>query len=136
MQNNRSIILLRGLPGSGKTTLARELSENGKYPVLSIDDYFTTTEGTYSFKFDENHLAYRRCEVETEQEIHRGASKILVANTFTMEWEMKPYFELAKKNGYTIFVITVENYHGKKNVHGIAEEKIEKMAAKYKTRLF
>jgi predicted AAA+ superfamily ATPase len=36
----KALILLRGLPGAGKSTLAKLLSENGKYPVFSIDDYF------------------------------------------------------------------------------------------------
>ena len=34
-----SLTLLRGLPGSGKTTLAKELSENGKYPGFSSWDH-------------------------------------------------------------------------------------------------
>ncbi len=42
--NGPSIILIRGLPGSGKSSLARLLSENGKYPVFSIDDYFMDKE--------------------------------------------------------------------------------------------
>ena len=46
MENNhKSLILLRGLPGSGKSSLAFTLSENGKYPVFSVDDYFTNAEG-------------------------------------------------------------------------------------------
>ena len=61
----KSLIVLRGLPGSGKTTLANLLSENKKYPVFSIDDYFTDEKGKYHFKFDENHLAYKLCEENT-----------------------------------------------------------------------
>ena len=36
----RSIIILRGLPGAGKTTLANVLGENNKWPIFSIDSYF------------------------------------------------------------------------------------------------
>lgn len=49
---NNSLLLIRGLPGSGKSTLAALLSENGKYPVLSIDSYFTNQKGEYQFEFE------------------------------------------------------------------------------------
>ena len=52
----KSLIILRGLPGSGKSTLAKLLSEDGKYPVFSVDDYFTNENGVYHFKFDEKYL--------------------------------------------------------------------------------
>jgi len=139
MQTDRlqpSLILLRGLPGSGKSTLAHVLSENGKYPVLSIDSYFThPLTGEYNFEFGKNHLAYTQCEVRTREKMEQGCSKILVDNTFTMEWEMEPYFKLGAQYNYRIFVITVENRHGKNNIHSISKEQLEKMAAKYKVKL-
>ena len=131
-----SLILLRGLPGSGKTTLANLLSEEGKYPIHSIDSYFTdTTTGAYVFEFDKNHLAYKQCEEQTEQSIKQGIEKIFIDNTFTLEWEMEPYFKLASQYNYIIFVLTVENRHGNKNTHGVSDEQLQKMAAKYKVVL-
>ncbi|TAH41109.1 MAG: ATP-binding protein [Bacteroidetes bacterium] len=132
----RSLILIRGLPGSGKTSLARLLSENAKYPVFSIDDYFTDVEsGSYCFDHKANHLAYAACERNTELSMQEKVEKVLVDNTFTLEWEMSPYFLLAKEYGYRVFVITVENRHGSENIHGISKEQIEKMASKYKVIL-
>ncbi|MFI5221536.1 MAG: AAA family ATPase [Bacteroidia bacterium] len=135
MNNKSSLILLRGLPGSGKTALAKVLSENGKYPVHSIDSYFTDENGNYHFEFDKNHLAYKNCEEQTRNSLRNKCEKIFVDNTFTLGWEMEPYFKMAAEFDYTLFVITVENYHGNKNTHGISEEQIEKMAAKYKVKL-
>jgi hypothetical protein len=31
--------------------------------------------------------------------------QIVVSNTFTQEWEMKPYFDMAEKYGYKVFSI-------------------------------
>jgi len=131
-----SLILLRGLPGSGKTTLAKLLSEDGKYPVHSIDSYFINTEtGEYHFEFEKNHLAYKQCEEQALSSMKQGTQKIFIDNTFTIEWELEPYFKLAAQYHYKIFVVTVENRHGNKNTHQVSDEQIEKMAAKYKVIL-
>ena len=134
--HSKSLILLRGLPGSGKTTLATRLSENGKYPVYSIDDFFTdSTSGEYKFEFEKNHLAYKQCEEKTRSAMQRAIEKIFLDNTFTLEWELEPYFKLAKEFNYLIYVLTVENRHGNKNVHGISDDQLQKMAEKYKVVL-
>ncbi len=131
-----SLFLLRGLPGSGKSTLARALSEHGKYPIVSVDDYFTDEEtGHYHFRYQENHLAYEQCLRQTENYLKKNVEKIFVHNTFTMSWEMEPYFKLAQQFHAQLFVITVENYHGHPNTHGVSREQVEKMASKYQVKL-
>jgi len=129
------LIILRGLPGSGKTTLAEVLSEGGTYPVFSVDDYFTDENGHYEFRFQENHLAYKQCEEGVRTAMQQGAPKIILHNTFTIEWEMEPYFKLASEHDYRLHVLTVENRHGSANVHDIPEEHIERMRAKYVVNL-
>jgi predicted kinase len=132
----RSLILLRGLPGAGKSTLAGVLAEGKKYPVFSVDSYFYSgEEGKYEFRFRENHLAYKKCEDDTGQAMKQGIKKIFVDNTFTLEWEMEPYFKLASEFAYRIYVVTVEHRHGGKNIHGIDEESLKRMAEKYKVVL-
>jgi hypothetical protein len=133
---SKFLIILRGLPGSGKSTLAKVLSEGGKYPVLSIDDYFTNPEtGEYKFEFSENHLAYKSCEERTKAFMEKDVEKIFLDNCFTLEWEMEPYFKLAAEYNYQVFVATVENRHGSENIHTISNEQLKKMAEKYKVVL-
>ncbi|MCW3076424.1 MAG: ATP-binding protein [Bacteroidetes bacterium] len=130
-----SLILLRGLPGSGKSTLAKELSESGKHPVFSIDDYFTSAEGEYRFEFEKNHLAYKNCELNTNQAMQSKATKIFIDNVFSLEWEMEPYFKMAAEFNYRVFVLTVENRHHNKNIHHVSDDQIKRMAEKYKVVL-
>lgn len=131
----KALIILRGLPGSGKSTLAQLLSDGGKHPVFGIDDYFTDENGKYHFDHLKNHLAYKHCENRTHQAMLEGTPIIILDNTFTMEWEMEPYFKLASDMGYQVHVMTVENRHHGKNSHDIPEDQIEKMKAKYKVVL-
>jgi len=136
MVKDKIILLLRGLPGSGKTKLAQALSENGKYPTLSVDDYFTNSDtGEYAFDFSKNYLAYKNCEEKTCLFAQRDTLKIIVHNTFTMIWEMEPYFKIAAEYNYLLFVVTVENYHGGENNHGVTKEQLLKMSEKYKVKL-
>jgi len=133
----KSLILLRGLPGSGKSALAKLLSEQGSYPIHSVDDYFTDAQtGEYAFDFKTNHLAYKQCEELTRLEMEKAKSKIIVHNTFTMDWELEPYFKLASEFNYRLFVVTVENYHQSGNLHDVSEEQLQKMAEKYKVKLY
>jgi predicted kinase len=136
MNTNQNLILLRGLPGAGKSSFAELISENKCYPIFSVDDYFTDENGIYTFEFSKNHLAYAACLNNTEKALKQGILKVIVHNTFTMEWEMQPYFKLAEKYLCRVYVMTVENYHGQYNLHEVNEEQIKKMAEKYHVKLF
>ena len=51
-----------------------------------------------------------------------GVSRIVVSNTFTQEWEMTPYFELAEKYG----IDSNKGYGSKKHMDGIKQYGITK----------
>lgn len=130
-----TLVILRGLPGSGKSSLAQVLSEEGKYPVFSIDDYFTDSEGNYQFIYNENYKAYALCEMNCMQAMEAGVKKIFIDNVFSLDWELEPYVQLASAYKYRLFVLTVEKRHEGENIHGIEAEQIERMAEKYKVKL-
>ena len=62
-------------------------------------------------------------------------SEIAVSNTFTQEWEMEAYYDLAKEFNYKVFSIIVENRHGGVNQHGVPEEKLEQMKNRFEIKL-
>jgi predicted kinase len=127
----KNLILFRGLPGSGKSSLAETLCEE----VWSADMYFEK-HGEYFFDATLLKDAHQWCQSHVEKSMFDEVSKIGVANTFTQEWEMKPYFDLAKKYGYRISTIIVENRHGSENVHGVPVDKIELMEDRFEIKLY
>jgi predicted kinase len=129
----KKITLLRGIPGGGKSTTAKMLfGEN--VPFLEADQYFMI-DGEYKFDVTKLSSAHKDCQSRTEQLMIEDVDHIVVANTFTQEWEMKPYYELAEKYGYMVFSLIVENRHGGKNVHNVPEETLEKMRKRFEIKL-
>ena len=132
--HNKHLFLFRGLPGAGKSTLAQALA--GVHDVvLSVDDFFTNPAGEYVFDFAQNHLAYKQCEQRCEEAMQKQVSKVFIANVFSMDWEIQPYFNLAEKYDYQVHVATVEHYHHGQNQHGVSDEQLQKMADKFKVVL-
>ena len=127
----RDLILLRGLPGSGKTTVAYGF---GVVPI-SADDYFYDDDGNYYFNARELPKAHKQCFVRVEGMMMSDEPKIVVANTFTQEWEFKEYYELAKQYGYRVHSLIVENRHGSTNVHNVPKEKLEQMKERFVIKL-
>lgn len=135
IEQTKTLLTLRGIPGSGKTSLAKAISITNGAPIFSIDSYFEDEAGNYIFDYQKNHLAYKECEAKTKQALEQGIPFVIVDNTFTLDWELEPYVRLAKECEYKLFVVTVENRHGGNNVHQIPEEQIEKMKGKYQVVL-
>ena len=125
------LYIVRGVPGSGKTTLAKQLTAN----VFEADHYFYDNDGNYNFIPSEIKEAHKECQQFVGYAMESGIQKIAVSNTFTQEWEMEPYFELAKKHEFKVFTIIVENRHGGKNQHGVPEDKIEQMKNRFQITL-
>ena len=62
-------------------------------------------------------------------------SNIVVSNTFTQDWEMKFYRNIAKRYGYKVHTIVVENRHGGMNVHGVPADKVQVMEDRFEIKL-
>jgi len=130
----KELFLLRGLPGSGKSTLAKMLVGDKDYCHKEADMYFVDRDGNYKFDVTSLRDAHAWCQEEVEF-LMKYEHKVVVSNTFTQEWEMTPYFELAEKYGYRVHSLIVENRHGGVNVHGVPEDKLEIMKNRFETKL-
>jgi predicted kinase len=129
------LYLIRGLPGSGKTTFANRLKDSHLVGVnLSADDYFTDLQGNYSFDASKLKQAHEQCLNRTRLYLQETMS-VAVSNTFTTEKEMQPYFDLAEELNHGVTVLIVENRHGNKSVHNVPQDTIQKMKNRFSIKL-
>lgn len=129
---NKIVYILRAIPGSGKSTLAEELCNTSKSSVICCaDDYFTDIEtGEYNWSIEKIGSAHQWCQSFFKEAIEDGTEIIVVANTNTTEKEVNVYRNPAIEAGYTVFVLTVENWHNGKDVHNVPEATKEAMRTK------
>jgi predicted kinase len=132
----KNLILLRGLPGSGKSTAAKLLGANGAgYAHHEADMYFMQ-DGVYNFDASKLRNAHEWCRNQTEKSMMDDKiSVVIVSNTFTQEWEMEAYTNLANQYGYRVTSFIVENRHGGVNVHGVPEDKLQMMKDRFEFKL-
>ena len=131
----KELILLRGIPGSGKSTLAKSLG--GIH--VEADQYFME-DGIYKFDATQLKNAHECCQGQTQAWMKTdgeqvNVDRLVVSNTFTQEWEMKPYFEMAEKYGYRVYSLIVENRHGGVNEHGVPDDKLEQMRNRFEIKI-
>jgi predicted kinase len=128
----KELVLFRGCPGSGKSTLASILCGI----VVSADDYFTDPKtGDYNFNAAKLKQAHASCADAVEKHMEAEINVVGVANTFTVAWEMQPYFDLAKKYGYRIHTVVVENRHMSNDVHDVPTQEKNKMKQRFQVVL-
>jgi len=126
----KELFLLRGLPGSGKSTLAKSIG--GSH--MEADKYFMDM-GEYKFDPSKLKEAHAWCQNAVKMYMSSSIEKITVSNTFTQEWEMQPYFDLAEKYGYRVYSLICENRHSGVNQHGVPEEKLVQMKNRFEISL-
>lgn len=121
------LLLIRGLPGSGKSTIARKYAERG-YRHYEADMFFITSDGQYVFEPKKIKQAHIWCQQMTHRALAHGKN-VVVANTFTTRWEVQPYRDIAANVGCGIEIITATGNY--KNIHGVPDHAIERMRARW-----
>lgn len=123
-----TLYLVRGLPGSGKSTFAKQLVSSGL-----VDDHFEADmffihpkTGEYNFNRDQLPKAHMWCQSETKESLSAGRS-VVVSNTFVQEWEIEAYIEMAKECNAKLVSTVVENRHEGKTLHDVPEQVIKRM---------
>ena len=122
------LLLVRGLPGSGKSTYAK--SQPGVH--LEADMYFINDKGEYIFDRNKLHEAHKWCQRRAKELLDSGKD-VVVANTFTTLKELRPYIE------WTEHEIVIHDCVGEyQNIHNVPEKTLKRMKARWisKDKLF
>lgn len=117
----KTLIILRGVSGAGKSTVADMLAE-GLWPICEADKFHYTEDGVYDWKPENIQAAHKWCQDQVKEMMEWKFRKIILSNTSTSEKELKPYLDLAAENGYRVISLVVENRHGNDSIHNVPQE--------------
>jgi len=115
--------LVRGLPGSGKSTIAKE------FGCLHLEaDMYHMRDSEYVF--DPKHIkqSHAWCFKQAYESLQLGLD-VVVSNTFVAKWEIQPYLDLEKELGIKVVVITATGDYG--NVHTVPTDVLDRMRSKW-----
>jgi predicted kinase len=123
----KKLVIVRGVPGSGKSTYAKaKAAELGAAHVES-DMYFSMT-GKYIFIPERLPAAHDWCWHQTFRAFKKH-DIVVVSNTFTMQWELDRYLEEADNRGYAVHIVQMTKEYG--SVHNVPADIMAKMRARF-----
>ncbi len=129
------MFILRGLPGSGKSTKTHEIiKQEGSSKVCSADHYFIRPDGIYDWNPKLLKQAHFWCYNNARQGCQQG-STIIIDNTNIKRADMQPYLDLATEFKYDVEEIVVGKFdeesckvYAERNVHDCPLDTILKRA--------
>lgn len=128
----KRLIIIRGIPGSGKSTYAQklveELTSEGKSVKHFESDMFFMKDGEYKFNTKLLGVAHKWC-FDTVFNSFNENDTVIVSNTFTTMKELAPYMDRAKENGYDMTIYRMANEF--QNKHGVPEETLQAMKERF-----
>jgi tRNA uridine 5-carbamoylmethylation protein Kti12 len=130
----KTVIILQGVPGSGKTSFASEriAASHAQVKVVSADHFFERIGGG-KYAFDPMRLseAHGECFREFIAALQGGVEMVIVDNTNTRVEEISPYVLGAQAYGYEFEVLRVlcdPKVAAARNQHGVPEGAVRAMA--------
>lgn len=130
------VVILRGIPGAGKSTKAKKLIEqnNNCGTICSADDFFIIN-GHYKFDVNKLGVNHGKCFTKFQQALQNKDSLVILDNTNIKRKDFAHYVTAAKNAGYEVEEIVVGSFDDEfiklcdqRNVHGVPVRNIERMA--------
>jgi D-mannonate dehydratase len=121
------LVLIRGLPGSGKSTAAA--TKFSTYDHHEADTFYMC-DGVYTFDPKLIAVAHSFCLANTYLSLARRKD-VVVSNTFTTFAEMKAYADLAKALNARLSVY--EAFGNFQSIHNVPDHTIERMKNRWES---
>jgi predicted kinase len=129
----QTLIVIRGVPGSGKTTKAKQIiAELSDHQVshYEADHYFTNDRDGYVFDATKLRQAHDWCRRQTRVALDDG-DIVIVSNTFTQNWELQEYIDMALAKSIPVQIIECDGDW--QNVHGVPDSKVQAMRDRFES---
>jgi len=127
MNKRPTLYIFRGIPGTGKSTKAKELAH--KLNILHVEaDMYFSRNGQYQFDHTKLNAAHSWCLNATKRELKKGHS-VVVSNTFTKYWELENYLVSAFELNAKVIVVQCRTEYG--NIHGVSDLKMAIMRNRF-----
>ncbi len=148
------VFIMRGIPGSGKSTFVKNMIKGQKW-VVSADDFFMV-DGVYQFEPKSIGEAHQACWLkfynyiekiwkaarnlgEVVDQRFRDITTVVVDNTNIHTHEISPYVLPAEARGFAVTIITIQCDPArafKRNIHQVPGQVIERMYQDMQTTKF
>lgn len=105
--SSKTLYLMQGIPGSGKSTVAKMIAAQTDGVIYSTDDLWYDEDGTYNFDADRLAEMHRLNQRAVAEAMVEGRESIIVDNTNIDSDAVRPYVMLAEIHGYDTQVVRV-----------------------------
>ena len=122
------IFVYRGLPGSGKSTAAKQLAAAIGGLHIESDDYLCNEDGVYEWTQERRDAAIARVQNEAREALTSGKPLVL-AQVFPTHASMQWVRELASELRAPLFIATLRGSYG--SIHNVPDDAMASMAARF-----
>lgn len=127
---NKFAFIMRGVPGSGKSTTAKFLAgDNGS--VHSIDNLHVDTEGNFLWNDDKEHELYEKNFIEFVSSLEKNIPVVVCDCINIVKKDYLKYVNAASNRGYVTSIVMMNppapEIAAMRNTHDVSKEQILKM---------